>query len=406
MTRFLFSFIFLYLSSADQQCDGDECAVEADSLLQRGRTSQWRLGGGGGGGQEDVKKCEDWCREGDSTDKGWFDHDKIAGQAAGKCSWKSCDGCEECKYPLVDFSMEVMAFVNWTAELVLPAKQEDCPGDYADHYASDATLEVQQEGELLLEMTGGMNISNFVLCQAFKFPVDANAALVNVEHCDGVWRGSFAPFRNATNNAAGLDPWELQSKVRAFVIWGHLEPNGRFQADKDMTCLGHCEVDYPWACGGSGQPATRYPEADPSSEVMAFVNWTAELELPADDCPGHYADHYSNDATLEVQQEGELLLDMTGGTDISNFICQAFKLAVDPNAGLVSVEHCNGVWRGSFAPFRNATNNAAGLDPWELQSKVRAFVIWGHLDSNGRFQADKDVTCLGHCKVDYPWTCN
>ena len=100
-------------------------------------------------------------------------------------------------------------------------------------------------------LTGAANISSVVFCTAFGPQVaDANAGLISVEHCDGIWRGSFAPYRNASGAAGGNAEMQalMENEPRNFVIWGSVQSNGKFVATMDYTCMGPCIVSYPWPC--------------------------------------------------------------------------------------------------------------------------------------------------------------
>mmetsp|Transcript_41169 Transcript_41169/g.68461 ORF Transcript_41169/g.68461 Transcript_41169/m.68461 type:complete len:186 (-) Transcript_41169:309-866(-) len=145
-----------------------------------------------------------------------------------------------------------------------------------------------------------------------------------------------------------------------------------------------------------------------SLEVVAFKEWTREIGVFSklgSECTKNMKHHYSANATIFVQLYGQTVIANSGGHALGDFLCDAFQAPVQSAAGVDMVEHCNGIWRGAFTPFPNATNNLPQLPPAILEKNNRNFVIWGHLNADGMFVADQDYTCLGNCNVSYPWPC-
>jgi hypothetical protein len=299
------------------------------------------------------------------------------------------------------------------------------------HYTNDSVIYLQQFGMSLSDgmptMSGSANISSGVSCGLFgPSTVDPNAGLIFTEHCHGIWRGAFAPFRNGTGNANGFPAEVLETQPRVFVIEGEMIA-GKLVVKKDYTCFGYCDMTnwtVPWNCSTPGLSnnempgfGTRYPAEDISAEIMAMAKWTAELAVPrqsGENCSTAAAGtgHYSSDSEIYLQYHGMSMSDgmptMTGAMISPGVSCGIFgPSTVHPNAGLISVEHCNGIWRGAFAPFLNGTGNTNGFDPMILETEPRVFIIEGAM-VDGKLVVKKDYTCFGFCDTanwTYPWTC-
>eukprot|EP00930_Biecheleria_cincta_P027977 TRINITY_DN1953_c0_g2_i3.p1 TRINITY_DN1953_c0_g2~~TRINITY_DN1953_c0_g2_i3.p1 ORF type:complete len:1956 (+),score=221.90 TRINITY_DN1953_c0_g2_i3:86-5953(+) len=209
------------------------------------------------------------------------------------------------------YSREIQAFQQWVAKLGVKknSNMTACSADAlaAGLYAQNATYHQQVNGVDTAVLTDGpaSSVANF--CGLFGSDVgDANAGLISVEHCNGIWRGSFAPLRNAS----GVDDSPemnalLENEPRNFVIWGYVQADGQFVATRDYTCLGPCIVSYPWSCVSSAQRCndsngSLWDLCDPieednvsgwgpmySDEIMPFVKWTSSLGVKKDatTCP-------------------------------------------------------------------------------------------------------------------------
>lgn len=149
--------------------------------------------------------------------------------------------------------------------------------------------------------------------------------------------------------------------------------------------------------GGLRQPA--YPI---SKEQVAFAMWMEGFGTTG--C-GTRFQPYSHDAQFVLERYGQVISVTKGGADITQKICGTFKSTPGATAGLINVEHCDGVWRGSFTPFINHWVGNATVHN-EMDSIPSGFVIWGHLNASGYFVADLDHTCLGYCDVSYDWNCS
>jgi len=192
-------------------------------------------------------------------------------------------------------SPEVAAFAQWTMELNEVADGGICPAQFTEHYSENATLTFQRWGTEVYRQEGGSYAST-ALCNLFTFTEDAPAMTMEIEHCNGVWRGAFMPFFDGTANPDGTGiTWnyfnavssELETYPRAFVIHGtyNKDGTGKFQADKDVTCLGQCLVDYEWSCDGGPQAAIeRWPVGSSaeltqyySQDQIDFTDWAIQL---------------------------------------------------------------------------------------------------------------------------------
>lgn len=151
-----------------------------------------------------------------------------------------------------------------------------------------------------------------------------------------------------------------------------------------------------------------YPQTS-TKEIEAFRQWSDELFRAArrshDECVRVVSSGYTDGARFSIEKDGQVVSELAGSQRIGEQICgvlSTVKLADDP---LLRVAHCDGVWRGSFAPFADAKGNALGLDPAFAEATNRDFEIRGRLDSLGRFVADDDKTCIGSCKPGLDWKC-
>jgi len=343
-----------------------------------------------------------------------------------------------------------LAFIRWIDQFVpyATAGRENASGPLGaagqmpictelmkDHYAPNATLTAMAGGKV----TGVFPPSMLPTadCQFFG-SVRHNPnnrglkAVVKVEHCKGVWRGSFPPFASGRGNALGANASILETMERSFVIWGKIDDIGRFQATKDITCFGPCigleGVNYTWDC--PAQTDTPKPYDTDAERNAAFTRWINEFvpysKAPKENplgplgaagqmpiCAELMKDHYAPTATLTAMA-GPMVTGVFAPAMLPVADCQFFGSVMhDPKKkgtmAVNSVENCDGVWRGSFPPFRNGSNNALRANATVLETMERGFAINGKLDEIGRFQATKDITCFGPCVglegKNYTWDC-
>lgn len=155
--------------------------------------------------------------------------------------------------------------------------------------------------------------------------------------------------------------------------------------------------------GCCGMPMKSLPMLGPSTEEQAFVRWASMLAPLAkvsggiSECIGLYNSFGVYPPTASMPANNIF----KNGMMVSQAVCSVFNMAVHKasamGAGAVlNVTHCNGVWRGAFPAFQDATllglaNNNSALGTL-LSTVPRGFSINGSLDSMGKFVPDTDFT--------------
>lgn len=156
-------------------------------------------------------------------------------------------------------------------------------------------------------------------------------------------------------------------------------------------------------------PSTQQSGYNPTwtKEVQAFAEWVGEWSRAKTvGCPDALKGHYAPDATFTAQAGGQALQKIENdGPAIEQFVCTLFEVTAEPSPGLLSVEHCNGVWRGALAAMLDAKNNPLGESAIPGLMQPRNFIIKGRITEEGKFQAQEDLTCVGGCVLDYEWAC-
>lgn len=154
-----------------------------------------------------------------------------------------------------------------------------------------------------------------------------------------------------------------------------------------------------------------------SVEEVAFQAWIAKIENGRrgtfEECVATAQSLWIPDGTFIFQSQGQVLgsfPNVAGASGLAYTLCAFLQSMANSQIGLVSVEHCNGKWRGSYGPpFFNATGNIlSALIPNEvLETNLRPFLIDGFINAAGDFIATNDTSCIGYCRVpEYEWPCN
>merc|ERR1712039_809438 len=171
-------------------------------------------------------------------------------------------------------------------------------------------------------------------------------------------------------------------------------------------------------------PTKALPVVGPSMEEQAFIRWASML-APLAKVSGGIPECVSLYKSFNVYPPTASMPDppnniVKNGTLVSTAVCTVFNLATHkPSAmgegAVINVTHCNGVWRGAFPAFQDATrigqaNNNSQLGAL-MASVPRGFSINGSLDSMGKFVPDTDYTfpLVGAWSYDsmstHKWTC-
>jgi hypothetical protein len=162
--------------------------------------------------------------------------------------------------------------------------------------------------------------------------------------------------------------------------------------------------------------------------LMAFRRWRsqfvpyAEVDAGGPICQslfkemvigGHTGGNGSG-IVLQAQMGSQVQQTLEGPDAVAANLCGLFSTVTHPERvlGIDAVRHveeCNGVWRGDFAGFVNASNNGDGFPP-EIYEADRHFVIVGYVDDRGFFHETYETNCFaGPCGSDneyYTWDCD
>ena len=125
---------------------------------------------------------------------------------------------------------------------------------------------------------------------------------------------------------------------------------------------------------------------------MQTVTRKADGTFDSTTCQALFAKHslYAQTALLTTQLQSVNQPD-TKQPGIPVATCEFFgSVKHKPSArgagAVTKVEHCNGIWRGTFPAFANATGNSFGASVVApLEQVGRDFVIFGHLDELDNF---------------------